>query len=108
MYTFLSVYHHTFRENVRVNGFGVFVMLIYPGAFVDLHTEHLQALNAIGQLRIYCAGVWHNFLLVIWGVVVLMTMPYLLSPLYLTGNGVVITEVSPVSISINNNLCFSD
>ncbi|XP_054753404.2 membrane-bound transcription factor site-2 protease-like [Lytechinus pictus] len=85
------------RENVRVNGFGVFVMLIYPGAFVDLHTEHLQALNAIGQLRIYCAGVWHNFLLVIWGVVILMTMPYLLSPLYLTGNGVVITEVLPNS-----------
>ena len=31
-----------YREQVRVNGFGLFVMAIYPGAFVDLYTDHLQ------------------------------------------------------------------
>ena len=31
-----------YREQVHVNGFGLFVMAIYPGAFVDLYTEHLQ------------------------------------------------------------------
>ena len=30
------------REQVRVNGFGLFMMFMYPGAYVDLSTEHLQ------------------------------------------------------------------
>ncbi|XP_072018604.1 membrane-bound transcription factor site-2 protease-like [Amphiura filiformis] len=30
------------REQVRVNGFGIFLMVVYPGAFVDLHTDHLR------------------------------------------------------------------
>ncbi|XP_071503869.1 membrane-bound transcription factor site-2 protease-like [Diadema antillarum] len=85
------------REKVRVNGFGVFIMLIYPGAYVDLHTENLQALTPFSQLRIYCAGVWHNLLLVLLGLVILMFLPYLLYPLYLTGQGVTITWLSPNS-----------
>ncbi|XP_071955506.1 membrane-bound transcription factor site-2 protease-like isoform X2 [Antedon mediterranea] len=87
------------REQVRVNGFGIFLLVIYPGAFVDLHTDHLHAVSAIRQLRIYCAGIWHNFVLVVTGVLVMSTLPTLLSPMYVTGTGVVLTDVvknSPV------------
>ena len=44
-------------EGVRMNGFGLFLMIVYPGAFVDLDTESLLSRHPLQQLRIYCAGV---------------------------------------------------
>ena len=44
------------REQVRVNGFGMFVFVVYPGAFVDLFTTHLTLVSPTQQLRIFCAG----------------------------------------------------
>lgn len=44
------------REQVRVNGFGMFVFVVYPGAFVDLFTTHLNLISPTQQLRIFCAG----------------------------------------------------
>ena len=41
------------REQVRVNGFGVFVTFIFPGAFVDLCTDHLSVISPLRQLRIF-------------------------------------------------------
>ena len=45
------------REQVRVNGFGIFVTFIFPGAFVDLCSDHLQVISPLRQLRIfwYCS-----------------------------------------------------
>ena len=90
---------HPHREQVRVNGFGMFIMAIYPGAFVDLHSDHLQAISPARQLRIYCAGIWHNLVLVALGIFVFYALPYLLSPLYITGAGVIITDVLKVCIT---------
>lgn len=91
------------REQVRVNGFGMFFMAVYPGAFVDLYTEHLTVISPLRQLRIYCAGVWHNSVLVIIGLVLLWSLPSLLVPIYATGQGAVVLNVlkeSPVHGSI--------
>ncbi|KAF7250959.1 Membrane-bound transcription factor site-2 protease [Varanus komodoensis] len=44
------------REQVRFNGFGMFIFIVYPGAFVDLFTTHLQLISPVQQLRIFCAG----------------------------------------------------
>lgn len=41
---------------MRVNGFGMFVFVVYPGAFVDLFTTHLNLISPTQQLRIFCAG----------------------------------------------------
>lgn len=88
------------REQVRINGFGIFVMVVYPGAFVDLHTESLMAISPKRQLKIYCAGIWHNFVLVLLGIILLVSLPTTMSLLYTTGEGVVITDLaknSPVA-----------
>ncbi|XP_059166351.1 membrane-bound transcription factor site-2 protease-like [Physella acuta] len=85
------------REQVRVNGFGLFLLLIYPGAFVDLSTEHLQAVSPLRQLRIYCAGVWHNLVIALLAGLVLLALPSLLLPFYTIGSSVVVTEVVPNS-----------
>ncbi|XP_068757031.1 membrane-bound transcription factor site-2 protease-like isoform X1 [Montipora capricornis] len=81
------------REQVRVNGFGMFFMIIYPGAFVDLYTEHLTVISPLRQLRIYCAGVWHNAVLVLVGLLLIWCLPYLLVPFYVTGQGAVVFSV---------------
>ncbi|MEE6469272.1 hypothetical protein FKM82_008559 [Ascaphus truei] len=88
------------REQVRFNGFGIFIFTVYPGAFVDLFTTHLQLVSPVQQLRIFCAGVWHNFILGIVGILILFPLPALLFPFYYTGVGALVTEVledSPAS-----------
>lgn len=81
---------------MRINGFGLFLLLVYPGAFVDLSTEHLHAVSPLRQLRIYCAGVWHNLVVAVIAALVLMALPSLLLPFYSFGASVVITGVVPV------------
>ncbi|XP_053313256.1 membrane-bound transcription factor site-2 protease [Spea bombifrons] len=88
------------RETVRFNGFGIFIFILYPGAFVDLLTTHLQMVSPVQQLRIFCAGVWHNFILGLVGILILFPLPALLYPFYYTGVGALVTEVvedSPAS-----------
>nr|XP_014353152.1 PREDICTED: membrane-bound transcription factor site-2 protease-like [Latimeria chalumnae] len=88
------------REQVRFNGFGMFIFVVYPGAFVDLLTTHLQLISPVQQLRIFCAGVWHNFVLSVGFLAVLFLLPVLLLPFYYTGVGALVTDViedSPAS-----------
>lgn len=48
------------REGIRMQSFGAFVIALYPGAFVDLPKDQLEKTSIGGQLRVICAGVWHN------------------------------------------------
>ncbi|OXB63537.1 hypothetical protein ASZ78_006066 [Callipepla squamata] len=82
------------REQVRFNGFGIFIFIVYPGAFVDLFTTHLQLISPVQQLRIFCAGVWHNFVLGVVSFMVLFLLPAILFPFYYTGVGALVTEVA--------------
>ncbi|XP_051909817.1 membrane-bound transcription factor site-2 protease isoform X1 [Hippocampus zosterae] len=81
------------REQVRVNGFGMFVFVVYPGAFVDLFTTHLNIVSPAQQLRIFCAGVWHNFMLCVLALAFLFLLPLFLLPFYSSGGGALVTEV---------------
>ena len=86
-------------EQVRVNGFGVFLLFLYPGAFVDLHSDHLSVISPRRQLRIYCAGVWHNVILVLCAIGFLWALPYSLSPFYtVDGGGAVVTSLPAGSV----------
>lgn len=85
-------------EQVRINGFGLFIMYLYPGAFVDLHSDHLTVISPIRQLRIYCAGVWHNVLLTLASVLLFYSLPYLTLPFYTTGEGAVVISVAKESV----------
>ena len=85
------------RENVRVLSFGVFVLFMYPGAFVELHTDQLDIITPFRRLRIFSAGVWHNFILVLVSYLLSISLPLWLSPFFTTGGGVLITHISQVS-----------
>jgi S2P endopeptidase len=53
----------SFAEGVPIQSSGMFVMYLYPGAFVNIPDQQLQALAPFRQLKIICAGVWHNLVL---------------------------------------------
>ena len=87
------------RERVQVHGFGVFIIGVYPGAFVDLNSDQLAALSPARQLRVYCAGVWHNFVLSLACVALLAAMPALVWPLYTpTAAGATVQYITPVRV----------
>ncbi|KAJ3179676.1 Membrane-bound transcription factor site-2 protease [Geranomyces variabilis] len=79
---------------VPVQSSGVFLSILYPGAFVELHDPSLALLTPIHKLHIICAGVHHNLVLGILSFAILYAMPTLLSLGYKTpDNGVVILNV---------------
>ena len=79
-------------------GFGWFVLPVFCGAYVELQTDHLQVVSAMRQLRIYCAGVWHNFASSILAVGLWWSLPYFYLLFYSTENGAVISDVYKVSM----------
>eukprot|EP00947_MAST-08B_sp_MAST-8B-sp1_P004637 g4637.t1 len=50
-------------EGRSISGAGVFVAVCFPGAYVRIADEVREQLSPPAQLRVYCAGVWHNFVL---------------------------------------------
>lgn len=82
------------RENVRVQGCGLFVLGIFPGAYVDLPQDQVSILPAWRQLKIYCAGIWHNIVLVAIAFCLLQGNPLLLEPFYKEHSGVSVVHVS--------------
>lgn len=47
-------------EGIQVEYVAIFVAVLFPGALVAFDYELLQAVPKFSALRIYCAGIWHN------------------------------------------------
>lgn len=62
-------------ERLHIQGVGVFVVGMFPGAFVRIE-DSVQYLPSRAQLRVYCAGVWHNTILVLLCYILLLFGPY--------------------------------
>lgn len=62
-------------HDVYIENCGIFVQFIMPGAFVTLHSPQLNAIKAFQQLRIFCAGVWHNLILALGAMAFLYLLP---------------------------------
>ena len=95
------------HENVKVNGVGVLCFIIYPAAFVDLCSEGLSTLSPRKKLRIYCAGVCHNFILAIVALVFLLISPFVLSLFYSVSGGIYVMSVDSDSV-LHNKVFPSD
>lgn len=90
------------REGVSLYGSGLFLALIYPAAFVDLNTESLKICDAFQRLRIFCAGIWHNCILMITAFSLWHALPFLLFFLgYTKTNSAVVLSVQPGSALFN-------
>mmetsp|Transcript_18829 Transcript_18829/g.42780 ORF Transcript_18829/g.42780 Transcript_18829/m.42780 type:complete len:533 (+) Transcript_18829:58-1656(+) len=74
-------------ERVKTEGAGLFVALVVPGAFVRLEEGLLPQLPPRAQLKVYCAGAWHNLALTALSLLAAWAMPLLLSPLFGPAHG---------------------
>ncbi|CAG8544637.1 14225_t:CDS:10, partial [Dentiscutata heterogama] len=61
------------KERIEIKSTGIFLYILYPGAFVEFDLHELKDLSALKQLRIICAGVWHNAVLFLLGTLLLNT-----------------------------------
>ncbi|KAJ3233106.1 Membrane-bound transcription factor site-2 protease [Chytriomyces hyalinus] len=69
-------------ENVQILSVGVFLEVIYPGAFVELSDASMAITSAISRLRITCAGVWNNAVLGCLSWCILASLPFFLQAGY--------------------------
>lgn len=67
MSTILSIAFHEFghaiaaaSEGLQIEYVAIFVAVLFPGAFVALNYDLLQNMPLFSMLRIYCAGIWNN------------------------------------------------
>ena len=74
-------------EGVPVEGFGVFAALFFPGAYATLH-HSFRRFPAASQLKIVCAGVWHNIILALVCAAILQVRGAGLASLSLSPKGV--------------------
>ncbi|CAH1756094.1 2253_t:CDS:10 [Entrophospora sp. SA101] len=59
------------NESLHIKSTGIFLYVLYPGAFVNLPLRTIKTLSPIRQLRIICAGVWHNAIIFLLGTLLL-------------------------------------
>uniref|UniRef100_A0A915HNR7 Membrane-bound transcription factor site-2 protease n=1 Tax=Romanomermis culicivorax TaxID=13658 RepID=A0A915HNR7_ROMCU len=85
------------NERVKINGFGLFLLGVYPGAFTELHHEDLYSTSAMKRLKIFCAGIWHNIATVILCMICISGLPYALNFGYSLNKGVLVTDVRAAS-----------
>ncbi|KAA8491648.1 Membrane-bound transcription factor site-2 protease-like [Porphyridium purpureum] len=86
-------------EELRVVSVGGFLAFIFPGAFVQL--ERMDHQPYARQLRVYCAGAWHNLVLALGAMLGIIFLPVLLLPAFTTGGACVVTSVQPNSVLFN-------
>ncbi|XP_012261670.1 membrane-bound transcription factor site-2 protease [Athalia rosae] len=85
------------REDVQVFGMGLLVAFVIPVACAHLNSEQLGALPIYNQLRILCAGVWHNIVLATLAAATLILTTWLWAPLFTVGQGVTVKTILPNS-----------
>ncbi|XP_072993047.1 membrane-bound transcription factor site-2 protease homolog isoform X1 [Typha latifolia] len=100
----MSVAFHEFghgiaaaSEGLQIEYISIFLAILFPGALVALNYDLLQALPSFAALRIYCAGVWHNVVLCAVCALMLISLPLVLCPIYIHGEGPIVLEVQQTS-----------
>lgn len=85
------------REDVQLFGVGILIVFIIPTTYVLLSRAKLDMLPLKNQLRVVCAGIWHNIVLAILATTIFMVSAWLWAPLYIVDNGVYVKTILPVS-----------
>ncbi|KAI9094661.1 peptidase family M50-domain-containing protein [Phlyctochytrium arcticum] len=86
-------------HNIKIRSAGIFLTLMFPGAFVEVPRRELGELGTGSQLQVVCAGVWHNFVLGVGCLAAMGGLPVLLAWGYTSQRpGVVIVDVAADSV----------
>jgi S2P endopeptidase len=87
--------------NKNVTSFGMFLMFIYPGAFVDIPVEDFHFSNPqptrrdlLASLKVFTAGGWHNAVLALLAFFCIAGQGVILAPFFAHATGgVIVTSV---------------
>lgn len=85
-------------EKIKLKSVGVFLLAIFPGAFVEPDEKQLMKAKPISKLRVFAAGSAANFLVAF---LIILALNYLIWP-SMTGTGIEILSVnqsSPAAIA---------
>lgn len=74
------------NDNKAIESIGLGIQLFIPTAYVRFR-EHHYDLTPWRQLKVYCAGAWHNFVLYGLAAMILFNSALVVSPLYLPPTG---------------------
>lgn len=85
------------REGIQLYGVGLVLAYIIPVAYVSINANELKELPIQNQLRILCAGVWHNILLAEIAAVFLFMRSWLWIPFFISNSGIYVMSVNVVS-----------
>ncbi len=77
--------------DAQVARVGGFFALVFPGAFVQL--EGVEKLLPFAQLKVWCAGAWHNFVSAVAALAILAALPHILGIFFSTRSGAIIVNV---------------
>ncbi|XP_068666046.1 membrane-bound transcription factor site-2 protease homolog [Aristolochia californica] len=102
--TVISVAIHEFghaiaaaSEGVHIEYVAIFLAIIFPGALVAFNYEMLQSLPHTAELRVYCAGIWHNAMSCAVCGGTLFLLPLILYPFYALIRSPMVVSVEPRS-----------
>lgn len=84
------------HEDVQITGVGMAVFFAIIACFVNLNRDQLNRLSPRKQLRILCAGVWHNIVLAVVCLVLFEFFYYIGTPFYKLNIGVYVNSIAAV------------
>lgn len=84
-------------EDVRLYGTGFILFFIISVAYVQICNDKLLSSPVRSQLRIMCAGVWHNIVLAMMAMMFLSLGTWLYKPFFSTESGVSVRRMLPNS-----------
>lgn len=79
--------------DAQVARVGGFFALVFPGAYVQL--DGVEKLLPFAQLKVWCAGAWHNFVSAVAALAMLAVLPHILGIFFSTRSGALIVNVPP-------------
>ncbi|CAG8557475.1 2958_t:CDS:2 [Acaulospora morrowiae] len=94
-------------EKLKIESTGLFLYILYPGAFVEFNLDSLERRDCRKKLRIICAGVWHNIVVFLIGYLVLNSgffVGFLSHTAWRSVDGIGVSVVSVEEASLNTPL----
>lgn len=93
---FCFTFFNFFRERIAVDDWGFAIFAVLPLAFVNVRFDQFRQISLWQQMRILCAGIWHNIILSFVALILLSFKLYIFSPFFHVGKGVTVFQIHQV------------
>lgn len=80
-------------ERLPIKSAGVFLFILFPGAFVEVDDEQVKKRSPKTRMRILSAGIFSNLLTALVVLLLISVLPLMLAPFYSPEQSLLITEV---------------